>query len=44
MERMISMFGILEHIVERLKKEYPKGTRVELIEMNDPSCHIPAGS
>ena len=31
MERMISMFGIPEHIVERLKKEYPKGTRVELI-------------
>ena len=44
MERMISMFGIPEHIVERLKKEYPKGTRVELIEMNDPFRHIPAGS
>lgn len=41
MERMISMFGIPEHIVERLKKEYPKGTRVELIEMNDPFRHIP---
>lgn len=30
-------------IVERIKKEYPSGTRVELVEMNDPYRHLPAG-
>lgn len=25
-----------KHIVDRIKSEYPRGTRVELIEMNDP--------
>ena len=25
-----------EAIVERLRREYPKGTRVELVRMNDP--------
>ena len=38
------MFGIDGSTVERLKQEYPKGTRVELIYMNDPYRDIPAGT
>ncbi len=30
--------------VDRIKKEYPAGTRVELISMNDPYAHIPEGT
>lgn len=30
-------------IVEKLRKEYPKGTRVHLIEMCDPYRDMPAG-
>ena len=29
------MFGISHEIVERLRKKYPAGCRVELLEMND---------
>ena len=29
--------------VERLKKQYPKGTRVELISMNDPYSKLKPG-
>ena len=29
--------------VERLRASYPKGTRVELIEMDDPYRDMPAG-
>lgn len=29
------MFGISKEIVERLRKEYPVGAKVELIHMND---------
>ena len=29
------MFGISDAVIERLKKEYPAGTRVELVSMND---------
>ena len=29
--------------IERLKKEYPKGAMVEIIEMNDPYREMPAG-
>ena len=29
------MFGISHEIVERLRKQYPAGCRVELLEMND---------
>ena len=29
------MFGISHEIVERLRKQYPVGGRVELLEMND---------
>lgn len=29
------MFGISRETVERLKREYPAGTRVELVSMND---------
>ena len=32
-----------KHIVEGLRREYPAGTRVELIEMNDPYRRLPKG-
>ncbi len=31
------------HIVERIKNEYPAGTEVELVEMNDPYANMPPG-
>jgi len=31
------------HEVERLRARYPKGARVELIEMNDPYRDMPPG-
>ena len=34
----------LIEIVKKLKEEYPKGTRVELLKMNDPYRHIPIGT
>lgn len=37
------MFGIPRSIVERLREEYPAGTRVELIQMNDPYSRMAAG-
>ena len=37
------MFFPPRNIVERIKKEYPSGTRVELIELNDPYRHFDAG-
>jgi hypothetical protein len=30
------MFNISKEILERLRKEYPVGARVELVHMNDP--------
>ena len=30
------MFGISEATIQRLKENYPKGTRVELVHMDDP--------
>lgn len=30
------MFNISKETLERLRKEYPAGTRVELVYMNDP--------
>ena len=30
------MFGIKKEPLERLKKQYPIGCRVELVQMNDP--------
>lgn len=32
-----------EHTVERVQKTYPKGTRVELVEMNDPYSRLKPG-
>ncbi|OQB53207.1 MAG: hypothetical protein BWX97_00838 [Firmicutes bacterium ADurb.Bin146] len=29
------MFGIAREVVERLKKQYPAGSRVELLQMDD---------
>lgn len=37
------MFFPERKIVERIKKEYPSGTRVELVELNDPYRLLPAG-
>lgn len=31
-------------VVERVKREYPKGTRVELVSMDDQYTHIPPGT
>lgn len=30
------MFGVSEKTLERLRRQYPEGSRVELISMNDP--------
>ena len=32
------MFGISRETVERLRKEYPVGCRVELVQMDDPQA------
>lgn len=37
------MFFPPREIVDRIKKEYPSGTRVELVSMNDPYRHFGAG-
>lgn len=37
------MFFPPREIVDKVKKEYPSGTRVELIELNDPYRHFDAG-
>ena len=38
------MFFPDRKIVERVKKEHPSGTRVELISLNDPYRDIPTGT
>lgn len=37
------MFGIPDTVIERLKKEYPAGTRVELVFMNDACQSLEPG-
>ncbi len=37
------MFGIGKKQIERLRQEYPVGTRVELVEMNDPYSRLEVG-
>lgn len=37
------MFFPNKRVVDRIKAEYPKGTRVELIEMNDPYQRMESG-
>lgn len=37
------MFFPPRNIVEKIKNEYPSGTRVELVEMDDPYRDIPVG-
>ena len=39
---MFSMH-IRPEVLARLREEYPEGTRVELIEMNDPYREMPPG-
>ena len=38
------MFGVNRQTLERLRKEYPAGTRVELIRLDDPYRKIPSGT
>lgn len=38
------MFFPPRDIVEKVKKEYPSGTRVELVSMNDPYRDMPTGT
>ena len=37
------MFGIPDAVIKRLKEEYPAGTRVELIEMQDEDRKLSPG-
>ena len=37
------MFGAPKHIVDRLKAEYPAGTRVELVRMEDEYSRLKPG-
>ena len=39
---MFSM-TIRPELLESIRKQYPKGARVRLIEMNDQYCDMPAG-
>lgn len=38
------MFGVDRETLEMLRKEYPEGTKVELISLDDPYKHIPMGT
>ena len=38
------MFGVRPEVLERLRKEYPAGSRVELVYMSDPYRSIAAGT
>lgn len=37
------MFFPSREIVDRIKRNYPKGTKVELVSMNDPYREMPPG-
>ena len=37
------MFGVPKYVVDRLKAEYPAGTRVELIRMEDEYSRLKSG-
>jgi len=36
-------FGPPKEVVDRIKKEYPPGTRVELVKMEDPYSNLKPG-
>ena len=36
-------FGVRPEVLAQLRKQYPKGCTVELIEMNDPYREMPSG-
>ena len=37
------MFGVTQKVLERLRQQYPKGTRLKLISMEDPQG-VPEGT
>lgn len=37
------MFGVSERTLQNLRKQYPEGTRVKLIYMEDPYRDMPEG-
>ncbi len=37
------MFFPPKEVVDRIKREYPKGTKVKLVSMNDPYRDMPPG-
>lgn len=37
------MIGVKERQLEKLKSQYPKGTKLELVVMDDP-CGVPEGT
>lgn len=38
------MFGVSRKTLEMLRREYPAGTKVELISLDDPYKKIPSGT
>ncbi len=38
------MFGVSREFLERLRNEYPQGTKVRLIRLDDPYRKIPEGT
>ncbi len=38
------MFGVSRKMLEQLKNEYPQGTKVRLIRLDDPYHKIPQGT
>lgn len=38
------MFGIPEEILQKIKREFPSGCRVQLVSMSDPYTRIDPGT
>lgn len=38
------MFGIPEEILQKIKREFPSGCKVQLVSMNDPYTRIDPGT
>lgn len=37
------MFGVSKEVLQKLREDYPEGTRIEIVEMNDKFREMPAG-